>query len=589
MLKRPSLSRAHRAVSGAVVAALVCIVAPAALGTARWHGPTQIGPVHTVQAAALASHGEALAAWITSAPSPGGTLRWQVQVKVRHGARSPWHGPITIARTSVGASPPLVALNDHGDALVLWRPAGQAVQVASRNGWRGRWRLGTLPSGPPIAGDPTYEGFAAARVALAPDGAAAVLWATVEHTGIAAGPGRLPARYVIRGARRAGRTGAWRESPPLALEPVADIGFTILQPHLAVDAAGDAAALWLCTTLESIQGTPPPGGVIQAARRTGDGAWGAPVTLAEPAGPGDVAIAPNGRAAAVWQERAASYGLSTPIALALGEPGGRGWSQAQAGPGVGRQPAVAVNSRGDVLVGWGDPPAPLVEDDHVVVHAAIRPAGAAWGAAGTSSALGLWADLRPLIDEVGRGYVQITDTGGTEAEGRGGAAMVGSAAGWPAAGRVGGFGDVALAAGPDGTAVFLSAWPQLGLYVAGYDGSPIVRVATRVHGRWDARARLARWTLRVRNAGRGRALGVSVSVGLGEARLARARPRARASRERVTWRLGRMAPGAVRTLTLALRERPTPKPGAQLNVRAFIRATQMAEASSLGTLRVPRS
>ena len=587
---------ARRALVGALVMGALLGAAPAALGAARWHGPDLIGPTGVRPDAALAAHGEALVAW---AAGTGRPASWRVQVKVRHGVRSPWHGPLTIATGTGWNTPtPVGALNAHGDALVVWRPESGPVQVASRVGWHGAWRVGALPSGPPITGDPTFATFAGAQVALAADGSAAVLWATQELSGAVPGVGFLPGRYVIRGARRGGRRGGWHESPALALAPVVDIGWTVLQPHLGVDPAGDAVAMWINATPESVQ-TPLAEGAILAARRTGDQPWSEPATLADPAGLGDVAIAANGRAAAVWQERAPSYGTATPMSLALGEPGASGWGRPETLPGIGRQPCVAVNSRADVLVGWAEPGFQGSEAQvSSVLHAAVRPAGAPWGQVGTSGSRGLWADQRPLLDEAGRGYLLSTDTGGTEAEGRGGGAMAGSAAGWPRSGRVGGPGGVHLAAGPDGTALFLSTAPEVGLEASSYDGSPLVRVRTTIRGRWDARARVARWTLRVRNAGRGRALGVSVGVGLGEGEsLAAARPRARLSRvpprlgggRLLTWRLGTMAPGAVRTLRLTLRERPTPTPGTQLNVRAVVAATQMGRTFPLGTLTVPRA
>jgi hypothetical protein len=376
---------------------------------------------------------------------------------------------------------------------------------------------------------------------------------------------------------------------------VVHLGWTVL-PHLAVNAAGDAAVAWM--VIPPVDGRASlDHGTIQVARRTGDQPWSAPVTLADPGGMGDVAIAANGRAAVVWQERAPSYGTATPMGLALGEPGAGGWGPPETLPGLGRQPAVAVNSRGDVMAGWAEPGVQGSEADvQSVLHAAVRPAGAPWGQVGTSSSRGLWADLRALLDEAGRGYLLSTDTGGTEAEGRGGGALAGSAAGWPRSGRVGGTGGVGLAAGPDGTALFLNGAPQVGLEAASYDGGPLVRVRTTIRGRWDARARVARWTLRLRNAGRGSATGVSVGVGLDKDQsLVAARPRALVSPvppqlgggRMLTWRPGRIMPGALRTIRFAVREKPTPKPGTLVQFRASVTVARMGRAYPLGALRVP--
>lgn len=466
-----------RAVPAVVIAgALLRAGAAAALGAPAWHGPTPIGPTAgtSLACAALAARGEALVAWIIPAAPADRAARWRVRVRVRHGVRAPWQRPITIAVVRARmVSPPVVALNARGDALVAWRPQGRAVQLAARSGRSGRWRVAALPSGPALAGDPGVVAFAGARVALAPSGAAAMVWATQERSGGAIGPGAMPGRYVVRGARRASRGGSWQPSPALPLEPVADLGWTVLQPRLAVDARGDAAALWIALAPQSAP-TPLAQGAIRAARRTGDGPWSAPATLADPAGPGDVALAANGRAAAAWQGRAGGPEPPPPLGIALGEPGATGWSALQAGPDSGRQPRVAVNARGDVLVGWGSPLVPgEPASERFVAHAAIRPAGGSWGQIGTFPATGqtAFADLGPALDETGRGYV-AWDTGSVTVEARANAAA-GSAAGWPAGGRLSAPGSGArVVAGPDGTALALLTSPRSLLAAASYDGRP---------------------------------------------------------------------------------------------------------------------
>jgi hypothetical protein len=450
-------------------------------------------------------------------------------------------------------------MNARGDAVVLWRSGGQAVQVASRTGSRGAWRVRALPSGPATPGDPDVTSFVSPQVALAPDGAAAVLWATQERAGSTIGPGFMPGRYVVRGARRASRGGAWQESPALALEPVVDLGWTVLRPRLAVDAAGDAAALWIVATPESVK-TALTEGAIQAARRLGDGPWSGPVTLADPAALGGVALAANGRAAAVWQERAGSYGFLTPISLALGEPGAIGWSEPETLPTPGRAPRVAINRRGDVLVGWGNPIVP----SGATAYAAIRPARDAWGRIGTFPPAGGMAaegpplDLRVALDEAGRGYM-AWDTGSTSVEWMV-HAVAGSASGWPRSGRLSGYGTGAqIVAGRDGTALALFKGEQEVLTVASYDSAPPVRLTLSARGRWDAQARAVRWTVRVRNSGRIRAQGVTVSIPVTSgARLLASRPKPQPHPGQLPrWRLGTLPPGASRSLVAVIRP---PKP-----------------------------
>jgi hypothetical protein len=310
------------------------------------------------------------------------------------------------------------------------------------------------------------------------------------------------------------------------------------------------------------------------------------VTLADPGGLGDVAVAANGRAAAVWQEADASYGLSTPLSLAVGEPGAGGWSAPQAGPGIGQRPRVAINSRGDVLVGWVDVHEPLEYSEPVSGYAVVRPAGGDWGTIGALPGTGslLWEPAPVALDEAGRGYAAwatfAAEGGASQTDG---SVASGSAAGWPRSGRVGFNTGAQIVAGPGGTALALGGWydhltTQELLAAASYDGSPQVRLTAPARGRWDARTRQMRWTIHVRNAGRGRALGVTVSIRLVEGTTlvaSRPTPRRRPG-SRLTWRLGDIAPRAGRTLVLVLRQTPAPSPGSDVRIDALLSATQMA-------------
>jgi hypothetical protein len=281
------------------------------------------------------------------------------------------------------------------------------------------------------------------------------------------------------------------------------------------------------------------------------------------------------------------------MSLALGEPGASGWGLPATLPSIGRQPYVAVNSRADVLVGWAEPPRP--DDESLAVRAAVRSAGAPWGPVGVFGSGGQTqsTSLQLTLDEAGRAYLGW-NTGSISVE-KVGHAATGSASGWPATGGLATHSG-SLAAGPDGTALFLSGAPEVGLEAASYDGGPPVRVRTTIRGRWDARARVARWTLRLRNAGRGSATGVSVGVGLDTAQsLVAARPRALVSPvppqfgggRMLTWRPGKITPGALRTIRFALREKPTPKPGTLVQFRASVTVARMGRTYPLGALRVP--
>ena len=205
----------------------------------------------------------------------------------------------------------------------------------------------------------SQSSFTLPRVAIDPNGAAVALWAAAEGDA-----------WVVRGASLPRRAAAWQEAPappldPDRLPPPGDA------PRLALNAAGDAVVLW------RVPAPRPPGSTLQpyslrAARRTGLGAWGPALTLADSARPADAALAPDGRAAAVWAEF--STGAASPIHLALGSPRLADFSAPETLPATGALALAAVNARGDVLVAW----TAFALDE--VTRAAIRPAGGTWGA-----------------------------------------------------------------------------------------------------------------------------------------------------------------------------------------------------------------
>ena len=165
--------------------------------------------------------------------------------------------------------------------------------------------------------------------------------------------------------------------------------------------------------------------------------------------------------------------------------------------------------------------------------------------------------------------------------------IAGAAGGW-AAPRVVAYGDSAasLATAPDGTALVLARSEPGTIYAASYDGVPDVRVLARVRGRWVARARAVRWTVRVRNAGRIAAQGVRVRLWAGQrGRLISSRPAPeRGTGRSPLWRLGRMAAGATRTIVAVIRPRDR-EPRANLQATVF--AAGMPPAWVPAELRVP--
>lgn len=148
-------------------------------------------------------------------------------------------------------------------------------------------------------------------------------------------------------------------------------------PQVAVDAAGDAVAVWQRSEGAEV--------IVQAASRPAGGTWGAPVELSVPgenAGLPRVAMDAAGDAVAVWVRSDGSHR----IVQAASRPAGGTWGApvelSVPGADAG-EPEIAVDPSGDAVAVWT-----LSEGSDVIVQAASRPAGGSWGAPTDLSAAG---------------------------------------------------------------------------------------------------------------------------------------------------------------------------------------------------------
>jgi hypothetical protein len=392
----------------------------------------------------------------------------------------------------------------------------------------------------PPAGAVAGDAFVTPRVALAPDGAAVALWAA-----------QAGGAWVVRGARLAAGTSAWQEMPGPPLDPGLPAPPRYGPPGIALGPAGDAVVLW---TVPSA--TASGVSALRAARRAGVGDWGAPVTVADPVGgAGRPAVSADGRAAVVWT--GAGTAPPSPVLVAVGAPGAAGFGASEVLPAAAWGTAAAINSRGDLLVAWSG----LNEGE---THAAVRPAGGTWGPTltargGILPTIG-YAGSRVALDEAGTAHVgAFFEDQNALAHQWPFSVVTGTAAGWGSPRTISyGGGDSAIATAPDGTAIVLVRGGDPGtIWAASYDGLPDVGVTAQPRGRWTAGGRCVRWTVRVRNVGRIAAQGVRLRLRAdsGDRFVAR-RPRAAIPAGRTSvWRLGRLAPGATRTIVAVVRPR----------------------------------
>jgi hypothetical protein len=140
-------------------------------------------------------------------------------------------------------------------------------------------------------------------------------------------------------------------------------------PQVALDAGGDATAVWIRSNGTNY--------IVQAAIRPAGGAWQAPVDLSVPGQearePG-IAVNAQGDATAVWRR---SNGTNYIVQAAI-RPAGGAWQAPVDLSVIGQNalgPRVAVDSQGDATVVWQRP-----NGTNSIVQAALRPAGGVWQA-----------------------------------------------------------------------------------------------------------------------------------------------------------------------------------------------------------------
>jgi hypothetical protein len=157
--------------------------------------------------------------------------------------------------------------------------------------------------------------------------------------------------------------------PPVAIS--ASDGHVSAPPHVVLDSAGDATAVWSAE------------GQVEGAYRPAGEGWEAPVDLSNPEPAGDAPVGPgNGQAPTIGVDGAGdvtviweSWAGGMTLIEAVERPAGGAWSVPTV---IGEEPTasnpepwVAVDSAGDAVAVW---------KKAEVIQSAFRPAGGSWGA-----------------------------------------------------------------------------------------------------------------------------------------------------------------------------------------------------------------
>jgi hypothetical protein len=168
-------------------------------------------------------------------------------------------------------------------------------------------------------------------------------------------------------------------------------------PHVAIDATGDAVAVWVDGSSR-----------IQAALRPGGGSFAAPQTVSaagQTAGEPRVAIDSAGDALAVWQRGVYDYhsGFCQSHIEAAWRPAGGSFGPPQTisgGVASAVHPEVAVNAEGTAVAVWESSDVPSCYGDYV--QAASSAAGGSFGAAQRLSPSGQFAnEAQVAVDPLG--------------------------------------------------------------------------------------------------------------------------------------------------------------------------------------------
>jgi hypothetical protein len=338
---RPGRAWLALAAAGALVLALgagSAAAAPASLLPSAWNPQV-----------ALDAAGDAVAVWEFYDGA-----HWIVQTAARP-VGGAWQASVNLSTPGQDAREAHVAIGPAGDAVAVWRRSNGAnwiVQTATRP-VGGAWQAPVDLSAPGRDADQP-------RVAIGTGGLAYAVWTRLT------GPDSDHATSTVQAAARPTANSAWQA--PVDLSAPGQVAWP---PHVAIDPAGDAVAVW-----DRYNGA---NWIVQAAARSALAVtrfWQPPVDLSAPGQNADdmqVAIESAGKAVAVWER----FNGASEMVQAATRPAASGAWQAPvdlSAPGRDAdQPRVAIGPAGLAIAVWEDGNFP-----NSTVQAAARPAGAAW-------------------------------------------------------------------------------------------------------------------------------------------------------------------------------------------------------------------
>jgi hypothetical protein len=300
---------------------------------------------------AIDALGDAIAVW---GHYDGTALVIQSSVRPSGGS---WQAPATLTTDDREAQEPDVALDPHGDAVAVWRRSDGSEAVAQssyRPAGSGAWQPAVDLSLP-------GQNAHAPEVQLDQQGNAVAVW----EYGFRECSELEPecANPVIQSSYRAASTGEWQQ--PVALSAAG--AFT---PRLAVDAAGNAAAVW-----EQSNGF--EGYVVESANRpAATGLWQEPVDVSAGMRGDDAKIAfdPQGDAFALWTHYAGESGVAWGAERAAADASWQEPIELSPEESGGAEAQIAFDREGDAIVVWQH----FTGGANFVIESSSRQKGGTW-------------------------------------------------------------------------------------------------------------------------------------------------------------------------------------------------------------------
>jgi hypothetical protein len=258
-----------------------------------------------------------------------------------------WGPAVNLSAPGQDAEAPRLAVDAAGDAVAVWKRydgTDEIVEAASMTAG-GSW-------GAPVPLSAPGEGADSPGVAIDPAGDAVAVWRRYDGTD----------EIIQASTRPAG--GVWQS--PVG---ISEAGENAYRPQVAIDAAGEAVAVWQRTDGVHL--------IVQAASRAAGGPWGPAVDLSaagEDSVEAQIAVDPAGDAIAVWE----SYVAPNEVIQAAERPAGGAWQlpvDLSESTKEASLPAVAIDPAGDAVAVWE-----VLEGGSYVVQAADLMAGRAWQA-----------------------------------------------------------------------------------------------------------------------------------------------------------------------------------------------------------------